>query len=147
MTSSIDWWQKYKHLGHTQIIPDLWDICAYKFVFCAQNCCSDTGARISGYASMNIMKNVLPNPNTSDSEVSGYSVAGYARFDCIGESKWFADIGFSPHWTIIGNLIALCPANEKRRYNATSSPIGIHKMNSPQWQTSYIGQRALGCLH
>ena len=39
--------------------------------FCAQNCCSDTGAQTSWFP--------VPIQKRPDSEVSGYSVAGYAR--------------------------------------------------------------------
>ena len=34
MISSSDWWQKYKHRGHTQVIPDFGDIFVHKLVFC-----------------------------------------------------------------------------------------------------------------
>ena len=57
--------------------------------FCAHNCSSDTEARIFGYASMNIMKNKsVPIQIRTESDFSGYLVAGYPRFDCTLYTKY-----------------------------------------------------------
>ena len=82
--SSIDWWQKYKHRGHTHIIPDFGGIFAKKLVIlCPQLLFGyeNTGFRIREYEYNE--KNPFQSKIRPESEVSGYPVSGYARFDYI----------------------------------------------------------------